>query len=164
MMRVLWIFTLSLTTGCATIINGTHQNVPVQSDPGGARVRVDCGDAPLDPGVTPLVVAMPRAAEHCSLTLTKDGYAEATVVFERQLSRATEGNKVGGVVTGAFFGLIGLVTGSLVSEDAADAGGAIGFDAGNAAASAAGNGIDRHSGGAFKHVPERVFVRLEPQR
>jgi hypothetical protein len=152
-----------LATGCATMIHGTHQDVPVQSDPAGARVRVDCGDAPLEPGVTPLVISLPRAEEHCSLTLTKDGFVERTIVFERQLSRATSGNQVGGVVTGTFVGLIGLITGAFVSEGAADAGATVGFDAGSAAGSAAGHGIDKRTGAAYKHAPERIMVRLEPQ-
>jgi hypothetical protein len=42
-------FTITLT-GCATIITGKYQEIPVTSEPPGAKVRADTGETILTPG------------------------------------------------------------------------------------------------------------------
>jgi hypothetical protein len=69
------------TQGCATVHNGTHQEISVVSDPAGADVEVRCGKS-QPPAVTPATVRLPRRAEHCSLILTRPGFHPETVVFD----------------------------------------------------------------------------------
>jgi hypothetical protein len=60
---------LLTTTGCATIMSGTHQEVPVNVQPAGAIVCVDGTDV----GRAPLTVDLKRKEAHV-LMLEKDGY------------------------------------------------------------------------------------------
>ena len=158
-----WIFLVALTaatTGCATVANDQRENIPIRSEPAGAVVSVNCGNAPIYGGITPAVIIIERTAESCSVTIAKEGYAEKTVDLERQVSRATVGNKVPGVITGALFGLIAVLAdldshhGSADVIDAAEGGMALGEGAANA--------VDRKTGAAYKHVPGEIFVRLDP--
>jgi hypothetical protein len=141
------------------MVNGTHQEVPVRSDPSGARVRYDCGDSRGEV-TTPATITLQRAAEHCSLTVTKAGYADQTVVFERQRSKATEVNRVPGAIAGATLGFIGL----FFASDGGDPDGVaeVGWAVGNAAATVPAEAIDAKTGGAYKQVPKKVYVRLDP--
>ncbi len=153
---------LLFLAGCATVAHGTHQRIPVQSDPSGARVQVDCGDAPHHAGFTPVTVELPRKAEFCGLTLMKAGFLDAHVVFERIPSGATAGNHVAGVAAGVAVGVLGAVIGALKGgQTGLDIGGEIGYEAGTAAGSGAANGIDQRTGAAFKYVPSSVLVKLE---
>ncbi|HEX8170378.1 MAG TPA: hypothetical protein VF824_07555 [Thermoanaerobaculia bacterium] len=148
---------------CATMVNTPSQKIPVKSEPPGAVVSVDCGNAPLYGGVTPTVITVQRAAEPCGITVAMPGYASQTIVFKRAISGATRANKVPGVVLGAFTGLVGIFITSDGGWIDPEAAGSIGYDLGEAAGSAPGNAIDRKTGAAFKHVPGEVFVRLEPE-
>ena len=56
MNRLVPLFALLLLGGCATMINGRTETIPVKSDPSGAVVTVECGNAPLYGGVTPTTV------------------------------------------------------------------------------------------------------------
>jgi hypothetical protein len=151
---------LLLASGCATMVNGTHQEVPVRSEPSGARVRYDCGDSRGEV-TTPATIALQRAAEHCSLTVTKAGYADQTVLFERQRSKATEVNRVPGAIAGATLGVIGLFLGLDASAHPED-GAEVGWVVGNAAGTLPAEAIDAKTGGAYKQVPKKVYVRLDP--
>jgi hypothetical protein len=75
-----------LATGCATVQNGRYQQVPVNTDPAGAEVRVACGGTTAT-HVTPVVLRLPRGAEVCSLTLTKAGYRTEQVEFDTSASK-----------------------------------------------------------------------------
>jgi len=158
-----WLFLIALTgatAGCATVANDQRENIPIRSEPAGAVVSVNCGNAPIYGGVTPAVIIIERTADPCSVTIAKDGYEEKTVDMERQISRATAGNKVPGVITAALFGLVVLIVdldghgrgGDVI--DAAEGGMALGEGAANA--------VDRKTGAAYKHVPGEIFVRLDP--
>lgn len=158
-----WLFLVALTgamAGCATVANDQRENIPIRSEPSGAVVSVNCGNAPIYGGVTPAVIIIERTADPCSITIAKDGYEETTVDLERQISRATAGNKVPGVITGALFGLVAILAdleshhGSTDVIDAAEGGMALGEGAANA--------VDRKTGAAYKHVPGEIFVRLDP--
>lgn len=146
--------------GCATVANDQRENIPIRSEPSGAVVSVNCGNAPIYGGITPAVIIIERTADPCSVTIAKDGYEEKTVDMERQTSRATIGNKVPGVITGALFGLVALIVdldsrnGADDVIDAAKGGMALGEGAANA--------VDRKTGAAYKHVPGEIFVRLDP--
>jgi hypothetical protein len=69
------------TQGCATLHNGSHQEISVVSDPAGAKVEVHCGK-PQPAAVTPVTVRLPRRAPDCSLTLTLPGFHSETVMFD----------------------------------------------------------------------------------
>ncbi|MGH2901017.1 MAG: hypothetical protein ACRDMZ_20245, partial [Solirubrobacteraceae bacterium] len=64
------VFALFITSGCATIVRGTHQSVHFESLPAGALL--------LDKGTgqtwqTPVDVALPRNGRH-ALVISLDGY------------------------------------------------------------------------------------------
>jgi hypothetical protein len=156
--RILAALVLASCAGCATMVNGRNEEVPVNSYPSGANVAVDCGDVPRDGGTTPSRVTLARIATDCKVTLTKIGYEPKVVTFHREDSRAVAVNKI----AGAPVGFIGAVAGFLfggnygVEEEL----GAAGWSGGVAAGSAPGNQIDKHTGGAYKQVPGEVFVTL----
>lgn len=78
---------LLTSTGCASIAHGTRQGVPVNSSPTGASVAVNCGKASVLPNtVTPTTVFLKRNAEPCNITLSKEGYEDASLVFVRRMS------------------------------------------------------------------------------
>jgi hypothetical protein len=150
--------------GCATVINDKRETIPVRSEPAGAVVTVDCGSAPMYGGLTPASIIIERTAEPCAFTIAKEGYGERRVELQRQTSRATNGNKVAGVIAGSALYVVALLA-------AADSGWNDPFDAaqggweiGSAIGEAPGNAIDRKTGAAYKHVPANVFVKLDPQR
>jgi len=151
-----------LTVGCATMVNDQRETIAVRSEPAGAVVSVECGSSPVYGGVTPANIVIERTADPCAVTIAKEGFAEQHIALERQLSKATKGNKVGGVVVGSLFGLVGFLasidSGWIHPVDAAQGG----WEIGSALGEAPGNAIDRKTGAAYKHVPKTVFVRLDP--
>jgi hypothetical protein len=147
-----------LSMRCATAIHGRYQSVPVASVPPGASIAVACDRYRVDAGVTPANVVLPRAAEGCSVTLTKPGYDQARVWFERVPSGARFVNLVPAIPLSFLCGLLGF---------------ALNFDRGPIdpmVASAAGGYvcarapfvIDDAAGGAYTQVPEKVEVTLSP--
>ncbi|MGH7585120.1 MAG: PEGA domain-containing protein [Gemmatimonadales bacterium] len=86
-----------LVAGCATIINGTSQEVSVASTPVGARVTLD-GQAF---GVTPVVTKLKRKTTH-TLRLELEGFQPHELTFSQGVSGWVAGNIL-------FGGLIGLV-------------------------------------------------------
>lgn len=145
-------------SGCATMINGRNEEVPVDSFPSGAKVAVDCGDVPRDGGATPARVLLARIAEKCSVTLTKDGYEPKVVTFHREESRAGVANKVAAAPLGFFAAITGYFLGS--DNGLADDLAAAGWNAGTAAGAAPGRAVDKRTGGAYKQVPGEVYVTL----
>ncbi|MGZ7080262.1 MAG: hypothetical protein ACXVJT_12685 [Thermoanaerobaculia bacterium] len=147
-------------TGCATAVNRPTERIPVRSEPQGAVVSVDCGNAPLYGGTTPTVIEVPRTADQCGITIAKEGFAEEHIQLERQISRATAVNRVGGVLGGTFLAAVALVlTWDNSVVDADFVGNA--YSGGEYLGSAAGNAIDRKMGGAYKWVPGEVVVKLQ---
>ena len=150
--------TLLLSSRCATMVNQATEKIPVRSEPAGAVVTVDCGAAPMYGGVTPTTITVPRAAQPCSLTVAKDGYAEQKVDFQRQRSRVTAVNNVPGVVAGTLLGAAAMLFMWNSSDDLELP--ALAFEGGQLLGSAPGNAIDRRTGAAYKQVPGDVFVTL----
>lgn len=145
-----------LAAGCATISHDSREQIPIDSDPQGAVVSIDCGNAPIYGGVTPAVILIDRSADPCSFTIAKEGYVEQTVDLERQISRATAGNNVPGVIAGALLGIVALVIAPSDDDLFLNA-----VEGGYGVATGAANAIDYKSGAAYKHVPGRIFVRLD---
>lgn len=71
---------------CATIARGRYQQVPVDSNPSGASVAVSCADVPRDGGITPARVKVRRGAKNCAITLSKAGYKDQTLTFQRKVA------------------------------------------------------------------------------
>jgi hypothetical protein len=63
--------------GCGTIVNGTHQNVSIGSEPSGAVVEVDKQQL-----VTPATVSLARDGKYV-LHFSKEGYQPQTYALKR---------------------------------------------------------------------------------
>ena len=96
-------------SGCATIVTGPRQKVPVNSIPSGAVAKVDGGIS----AVTPTVFNLERKMDH-TIQISKEGYRTANIILKHTVSGATCGNAlVGGIIgiavdgcTGAMFKLV----------------------------------------------------------
>jgi len=96
---------LVLSTGCATIMQGSHQNVGIASTPTGATIMVDNQQM----GVTPATVRLTRKDNHV-VRLQLAGYQP----YEIPLARKTSGWVWGNLVFGGIPGLaVDAITGGL---------------------------------------------------
>ena len=73
--------------GCATILNGTSQKIPVSSEPAGTTVTVDSKNV----YTTPVKLRLERRRDH-TLVFTKDGFGTQTVNVMHVLSEVVCGN------------------------------------------------------------------------
>lgn len=85
------------TAGCATIVQGKHQEVSISSSPTGAQVVVDSSSV----GDTPVVVKLTRKNKH-TIRIALEGYQPYDLITTRGTSGWVWGNIV-------FGGLIGLI-------------------------------------------------------
>lgn len=88
---------LLLVGGCASMVNGPTQTIPVTSDPAGALVFLDDVGA----GVTPCKVTLDRKSDHL-LVLRKDGHEEYTMELRRTASPWVYGNVFFGGLVGIY--------------------------------------------------------------
>jgi hypothetical protein len=91
---------LALTTGCASIAHGRYQQIPINSNPSGASVAVNCGDGVQAGGATPTTVNLKRNANPCLVTVAKEGYEDAAVTFAKSVSGWVWGNLFFGGIPG----------------------------------------------------------------
>jgi hypothetical protein len=84
-----------LAGGCASIVKGTTQPIPVSSDPTGADVKLDGNRV----GQTPMTVEVKRKTDHL-LTLEKAGYQSESVAITRNIGGAVFGNILAGGLVG----------------------------------------------------------------
>jgi hypothetical protein len=84
-----------LTSGCATIVKGTTQKVPIASDPSNADVIVD-GNLM---GQTPTTVVLKRKHDHL-LVVQKAGFAPKSVAVVKDVGGAVWGNILAGGLIG----------------------------------------------------------------
>jgi hypothetical protein len=77
------------STGCATMLNGRHQDVLVLSEPSGAAIRLNGQDV----GSTPATVRMRRRGP-AVLVVDKAGFASATIPVAKGSARAVYGNLI----------------------------------------------------------------------
>ena len=93
------------TTGCATIMHGSKQDIAVSSTPSGATVSVDNQQM----GTTPTTVNLTRKDRHV-ISIEAPGYRK----YDLQLTRGTSGWVWGNLVFGGIPGLaIDAITGGL---------------------------------------------------
>lgn len=88
-------------SGCASMINGTTQMIPVTSKP--SEVKVTENGATL--GETPFAYEFPRKTSH-TLVFNKEGYQDEQKVIEKKIS--------GVYFVNFAWGLIGAVVGAIV--------------------------------------------------
>ena len=81
--------------GCATVIKGSHQTVPMASVPPGADVLVDGTLV----GQTPLKVEMKRKHDHL-VTIQKTGYKPESIAVVKDVGGAVWGNIIAGGLIG----------------------------------------------------------------
>lgn len=81
--------------GCASMINGSTQNIPVSTDPPGALVRVD-GQGSF---YTPTTLTLERKQPH-TITISKEGYYQEQV----SITQATSGAVAGNILLGGLIG------------------------------------------------------------
>ena len=72
-----------LSTGCASLIHGTNQEVPVVTAPEGATVSA-AGQTIRSPGV----LVLPRKSQSVEVRIEKDGFVPRVVRLERTTSAA----------------------------------------------------------------------------
>lgn len=77
---------LLLLASCATMEIEPTQDIHVRSEPDGATVTVDCGNAALYGGETPVTVTLERKATPCALTIAKEGFVAQHVTLTRELT------------------------------------------------------------------------------
>jgi hypothetical protein len=98
MRQLIGILLLVLCTGCASIINGTTQKVPITSTPENATVTATGGEMTLR-GTTPCTLDLKRK-HHQTLTISAPGYKTTTVQLQSVLSGAVAGNIIAGGLIG----------------------------------------------------------------
>ena len=86
---------LILASGCATIVKGTTQQIPITSDPLAADIVVDGNLV----GQTPTSVSLKRKNDHL-LTIQKAGYQPKAVAVVRNVGGAVWGNIIAGGLIG----------------------------------------------------------------
>ena len=92
------------TSGCATLMKGSHQPIGITSNPGGASVKVDG----IDKGETPMAIKMKRSKAH-TVQLDKAGYETFEAAISTRNSRWIWGN----ILIGGLIGLVvDLITGA----------------------------------------------------
>jgi hypothetical protein len=97
---------LGALAGCATIMHGTSQGIPISSRPTGARVTVDTSAV----GLTPVTASLGRKNAAHTITLELDGYEP----FQMTTARSTSGWVWGNIVFGGLIGLaVDAMTGGL---------------------------------------------------
>jgi hypothetical protein len=85
----------ALSSGCASIVKGTTQAIPVSSAPSGADVKLDGNKV----GQTPMSVDVKRKTDHL-LTIERAGYQVESVAITRNIGGAVFGNILAGGLVG----------------------------------------------------------------
>ena len=88
--------TLPALIGCATLTNGSHQDIPIASSPPGATVRSLSGQVCVTPGK----LRLKRNKDHV-LTATLPGHRAKRQSLSRELDGIIFGNLIFGGIPGA---------------------------------------------------------------
>jgi hypothetical protein len=88
-------FALSLVSGCATVVKGTTQVIPINSDPTGAEVLVNNNML----GITPTEIKLKRKNDH-QVIIRKEGYSTVTMPVLKSVGGAVWGNVLAGGLIG----------------------------------------------------------------
>ena len=100
---------LSLSS-CATIVNGSNQNIMIDSEPQGAEIII----REKLRGATPMELTFKRDTKDYVVTLRKDGYKDVDV----ELRRTFNGWFIGNIIFGGVIGMvIDAATGAMWVQD-----------------------------------------------
>ncbi len=95
-LNALLIFSLLImSSGCATIMHGTTQDIGITTDPFGADLLVDGKDRYKSPAT----ITMSRKDPHL-VEVSKDGYQKETINIKQTMSLATAGDVLAGGLIG----------------------------------------------------------------
>jgi hypothetical protein len=86
---------LAASAGCATIVKGTTQSIPVASDPSSADILVDGNLV----GQTPTAIQLKRKHDHL-VTIQKVGFRPKSVAVVKNVGGAVWGNIIAGGLIG----------------------------------------------------------------
>lgn len=89
------IFFCLFFSGCATVIKGTNQSIPIASEPSGAAVYADGNRV----GTTPTSVELTRKHSHV-ITLEMRGYESENITLKPSMGGAVAGNIIAGGLIG----------------------------------------------------------------
>ena len=89
------LFCNGLLSGCATIVKGTTQSVPVASDPDKADVIADGQQM----GQTPIDLKLQRKRDHL-ITISKTGFQSKSIAVTKSVGGAVWGNIIAGGLIG----------------------------------------------------------------
>ncbi len=91
---------VTLLSGCATIMEGSTQNIKVSTNPSGARCIIKNGEKTLATiEETPDFVDVKKLKSDVTITCEKPGYAPMQKTLVSDFSRMTAGNLVFGLVS-----------------------------------------------------------------
>lgn len=98
--RVVILSSYLVVTGCATIVNGRYINIPVETNPGGATIKVDGREY-----ISPAVAKVRRRREGAEISIVKEGYKSEKIHLESKMSGWVMGNMAIFVIGMAFGGI-----------------------------------------------------------
>ena len=141
-------------SSCATIKNGTHEVISVDSNPSGADATIKCNNKVSVSGTTPARLTIPRKADGCRITVAQNGMKTESMELERGFTSSFWLNFI--PASGIAFGTAAAFSGT-GSDDfigglfVAGFAGGIGFI------------VDRFSGAMYDHNPNVIKVTLQPE-
>jgi hypothetical protein len=89
------IFSCGSLTGCATIVKGTTQKIPIASDPSAAEVTADGQMI----GQTPIEITLERKRDHL-VSVSKEGFHPKSIAITKSTGGAVWGNLLAGGLIG----------------------------------------------------------------
>ncbi|MBC9208869.1 PEGA domain-containing protein [Roseomonas aerophila] len=99
-MRLIFLAPLALLSACATMIEGTSDNITVTTTPAGATCTIDReGQRVGAVAATPASIRINKSRQDLSVKCGKEGYMSSTIVVEAGFTGTTFANiLLGGVV------------------------------------------------------------------
>ena len=141
--------------GCATVLNGSHQTIHVETDPPGATVTV-AGET----HTSPVDLVLKRSSKDLVVVIEKEGYVTRKIALERGASKNTWLNFIGVAAGGAAGAAIGASQGHDELESTFT--GAAGVAVGAVALPALMFAVDGATGAIHRLDPPMIAVKLEP--
>ena len=111
MFRAAFLGAFLFVTGCATIVNGKYIDIPVETNPGGATVKVDGREY-----ISPAIAKIRRRREGADVSIEKEGYKTEKIHLKSQMSGWVMGNMAIFIV-GMAFGGVDFMTGGAYNYD-----------------------------------------------
>lgn len=139
------------TSGCATVVNRSVEQIRVNSNPAGANAVIECDGGVRAAATTPARIGIPRQAAGCVLSISKDGMAAQRIPLERDISGKYWGALWTGIGASAFLAAFGTNNLGVILF-----GPVVVYGLGSAL-------IDAATGRRWGHDPDQINVKLEPK-